>query len=52
MIYALQEWLSGVESRGLADTTREQLTSPSTYIAVGFCATLFSGAMALLVRPR
>eukprot|EP00892_Ulva_mutabilis_P009562 jgi/Ulvmu1/6979/UM033_0037.1 len=47
-----QDWLNGIKSRGYQQTTRSQLTSPSTYIAVGFSAALFSGAMAILVRPR
>lgn len=47
-----QDWLNGIESRGLQETTEKQVTSPSTYIATGFSAMLFTAAVALLVRPR
>lgn len=52
IILLMQDWLNGIESRGLVQTTEKNLTSPSTYIATAFSATLFTAAVTLLVRPR
>jgi hypothetical protein len=54
MVRTLQEWLEGIESRSLTeqDENEESFTSPASYLAIGFSALLFVGAVGLLAGPR